>query len=187
MFRHLVSALGTAAAAWLTCPSPICADDEGGQPRRQRPGPELAAPVCDTLEVPAGHRVSAHLYASGVQIYRWNGSAWDFVAPDAELYADGCYQHRVGTHYAGPTWEANDGSLVRATRETGCAPYRGAIPWLLLRATETSDRGRFGHVTYVQRVATIGGTAPHEAGAAIGEEARVPYTAEYYLYRAERD
>lgn len=175
------------ALAWLTSGSPARADDGEGEPGRHRPGPELPSPICDPLEVPAGNRVGAHLYASGVQIYRWNGSAWEFIAPDAELFADACFQARVGLHYAGPTWEANDGSWVRAAREAGCAPYRGAIPWLRLRATETSDPGRFGGVTFIQRVNTIGGTAPGEAGAVIGEEARVPYTAEYYLYRAAQD
>jgi len=35
----------------------------------------------------------------------------------------------------------------------------------------------------MQRFNTIGGTAPAEAGTVFGEEARVPYTAEYYFYR----
>jgi hypothetical protein len=39
-------------------------------------------------------------------------------------------------------------------------------------------------VTFIQRVNTIGGTAPAEAGAFVGDEARVPYTTEYYFYRA---
>ena len=36
----------------------------------------------------------------------------------------------------------------------------------------------------VLRVNTIGGTAPATAGAFVGDEARVPYTTEYYFYRA---
>ena len=48
------------------------------------------------------------------------------------------------------------------------------------------QRGRFARLTFIQRVNTIGGTAPAEAGAFVGDEARVPYTAEYYFYRAER-
>lgn len=138
------------------------------------------------MAVPAGHRVSAHVYALGVQVYQWNGSAWVFVAPEAELFADPCHEGSVGLHYAGPTWEAKDGSQVVAVREAGCAPDRGAIPWLRLGATATSEHGRFAGVTYIQRVNTIGGTAPAEPGTLIGEEARVPYTAEYYFYRAAR-
>lgn len=54
----------------------------------------------------------------------------------------------------------------------------------VLRATSTSGRGEFARVTYIQRVNTIGGTAPAEAGVFVGDEARVPYTTEYYFYRA---
>ena len=68
-------------------------------------------PVCTTgLQVQAGSEVAFHVYAIGVQIYRWNGTAWTFVAPSANLYADDGYHGGVGTHYAGPTWESNSGS-----------------------------------------------------------------------------
>lgn len=149
--------------------------------------PDLPLPVCQELEVPAGNRLFARLHALGVQVYQWSGSAWTFVAPEAELFADPCFHARIGLHYAGPTWEAADGSRVIAAREAGCAPYPGAIPWLRLVATETSGRGRFGRVTYIQRLHTIGGTSPTTPGTRIGEEARVPYVAEYLLYRSARD
>src|SRR4051794_7233127 len=145
---------------------------------------DLPSPLCDSLNPPAGNRVSAHVYALGVQIYRWNGTSWVFVAPDATLYADPCFNGEVGTHYAGPTWEADDGSKVVATRFADCTPNRGAIPWLRLDAVSSSPQGRFGLVTHVLRVNTIGGTVPATAGAFVGDEARVPYTAEYYFYRA---
>jgi hypothetical protein len=145
---------------------------------------DLPSPLCDSLNVPAGNRISSHVYAKGVQIYRWNGTSWAFVAPDATLYADPCYNGEVGTHYAGPTWEAADGSKVVAARVADCLPDRGAIPWLRLDATSSSPQGRFGNITHVLRVNTIGGTAPATAGAFVGDEARVPYTTEYYFYRA---
>jgi hypothetical protein len=119
-----------------------------------------------------------------VQIYRWNGTNWAFVAPEARLYADSGYNGEAGTHYAGPTWEANDGSTVVGAREKDCTPFRGAIPWLRLKATPTSLHGRFAETTYILRVNTVGGTAPATAGLFVGDEARVPYTAEYYFYRA---
>lgn len=146
--------------------------------------PELPAPVCDSVNVPEGYRVSAHVYALGVQIYRWNGTAWAFIAPEATLFADPCYEHELGLHYAGPTWEATDGSKVVGTRIASCTPQRGAIPWLLLGATSAPERGLFARLTHIQRVNTVGGTAPSEPGAFIGDEARVPYTTEYYFYRA---
>jgi hypothetical protein len=35
-------------------------------------------------------------------------------------------------------------------------------------------------------VNTVGGKAPTDPGSFVGEEARVPYTAEYYFYRAQQ-
>jgi hypothetical protein len=150
--------------------------------------PELP-PVCNSLQVPSGHEeVSLRVYAVGVQIYRWNGASWDFVAPVANLYADANYRKEVGFHYAGPTWESNDGSKVVAARLAGCSPDPAtAIPWLLLQSVSTEGFGIFRKVTYVQRVNTIGGLAPATPGAFIGAEARVPYTTEYYFYRGRRD
>jgi Protein of unknown function (DUF3455) len=165
------------ALALLTSMSPARGQDSQGTP-------ELPSPVCDSVNVPAGNRVSSHVYALGVQIYRWSGTNWAFIGPEATLFADQCYDTEVGIHYGGPTWEANDGSLVQGVREFDCTPFRGAIPWLRLRATFTSGNGRFGRVTYIQRVNTIGGTAPAQPGAFVGDEARVPYTTEYYFYRA---
>ena len=43
--------------------------------------------------------------------------------------------------------------------------------------------GEFARVSYIQRVNTVGGLAPVEAGSVVGEEVRVPYTAEYSFYR----
>jgi hypothetical protein len=146
--------------------------------------PELPSPACDSVNVPDGNRLIFHAYAFGVQIYRWSGTAWVFVAPEAALYVDPCYDRQVGIHYAGPTWEANDGSKVVAARQADCTPFRGAIPWLRLGTTSTTGPGKLAQVTYIQRVNTIGGTAPAEAGSFVGEETRVPYTAEYYFYRA---
>ena len=153
-------------------------------PTRARADQTPELPIgCETLTVEAGHRFSSRVYALGVQIYRWSGTNWAFIAPEATLYSDPCFEDQVGTHYAGPTWEANDGSTVKATRVDGCTPYRGAIPWLLLKATSNSGSGVFGRVTFIQRLNTIGGAAPAEPGAFIGDEARVPYTTEYYFYR----
>jgi hypothetical protein len=177
--------LNTAACvlALVAFALPALAGDNG---HRRHGEPELPSPVCDSVNVPDGNRLSARVYGAGAQIYRWSGTNWAFVAPDAVLFADSCYERQVGLHYAGPTWEANDGSKVIAARIDGCTPERGAIPWLLLGATSTSARGEFGRVTFIQRVNTIGGTAPAEPGAFVGDEARVPYTTEYHFYRADR-
>ena len=104
----------------------------------------------------------------------------------ANLYADSGFRGQVGTHYAGPTWESNSGSKVVARRvvNTGCTPDAKAIAWLLLETVTADGPGIFGDVTFIQRVNTTGGVAPAAPGTFVGEEARVPYTAEYFFYRA---
>ena len=148
--------------------------------------PDLPPVICDSVHVSAGNEVAFHAYASGVQVYRWNGTAWAFVEPVANLFADRNYHGQVGTHYAGPTWESNSGSRIvgRRVSGTGCTPDANAIPWLKLEAVSTEGPGIFNGVTFVQRVNTTGGSAPASPGSFVGEEARVPYTAEYYFYRA---
>ena len=181
--RNINLTLATVGVASLLAATSGRAGDDY---RRFFPAPELPAPVCDEVNVPAGNRAIAHVYASGVQIYRWTGTNWLFIAPAAVLFADPCHEAQVGIHYAGPTWEASDGSKVTGVRLAGCTPDRGAIPWLRLGATSAPKEGRFARLTYIQRINTIGGTAPAEPGAFIGDEARVPYTTEYYFYRATK-
>src|SRR5262245_19034816 len=65
------------------------------------------------LQVPEGNKLAFRAYAEGVQIYRWNGTSWVFVAPEAVLSDwDG---EEVGIHYPGPTWESASGSKVVGT------------------------------------------------------------------------
>ena len=146
---------------------------------------ELPSPVCDELRVPAGNELAFHRYARGVQIYRWNGSAWQFVAPSALLFADAGYQAQVGIHYAGPFWESNSGSSIKAVKIKECSPDANAIPWLLLQATLTNGPGAFSSVTFIHRVYTTGGKAPTYNGSVEGQSVEIPYTAVYYFYRAE--
>jgi len=199
-FPTLRYALATIGAATLLAG---CADRAPVAPRRQAAGapslalsaPELAAAAdprfpelgsCQqNLQVPEGSRVTFHVYATGVQIYRWNGASWGFVAPAADLFADAGGNGLVGTHFAGPTWLTVSGSRVVGTVATNrrCTPDPTAIAWLKLDAA-ASGSGVFEQTTLIQRVNTAGGLAPAAAGSYVGEEARVPYTAEYYFYRA---
>ena len=148
-------------------------------------GPELPSPLCDRLRVGEGNKVHSQVYASGVQIYRWDGLSWVFVEPSASLFADANYNGKVGTHYVGPTWESNSGSKVVGARMYGCQPDTTAIPWLLLEAVSTGGPGIYSPVTYIQRVNTKGGVAPAGPGSFIGETVQIPYTAEYYFYREQ--
>ena len=149
-------------------------------------GPELPA-QCSSIEVPDRNQLAFHVFARGVQVYKWNGTSWDFVAPVASLFAEKNFFGEVGTHYMGPKWESKSGSKVEARRVsgTGCTPDPTAIAWLLLSKYDTSGAGIFASTTYIQRVNTTGGLAPAVAGTTINQVMEVPYTAEYYFYRAQ--
>lgn len=158
-------------------------------PGAAEPGNDNRAPDVEDypkLEVPEGNKVSFVAYAEGVQIYRWDGSAWVFVAPEAVLIAGNEHGGEIGIHYAGPTWEFASGGKVVAEVVERAFPDPDAIPWLRLKAKSAEGPGIFGSVTWIQRVYTTGGMAPAHDGEEFGEEARVPYTAVYYFYRDAR-
>lgn len=163
----------------------VLAAPAGARPRDGGRGPDLSD--YPNLKVPAGHKVAYYAYAEGVQIYRWDGAAWVFVAPEAVLYScDSDDADVVGFHYAGPTWESNSGSTVVGAVLERATPDPDAIPWLLLRAVSAEGPGPFRRVTYIQRVNTEGGKAPAYPGDFVGEVAEVPYTADYYFYRKHK-
>jgi len=144
----------------------------------------------ENLRPAAGQVVSLEVRANGVQIYECKASAddakrfeWVFKAPEADLFDD--TGAKVGRHYAGPTWEANDGSkVVGEMKARGDSPDPGAIPWLLLTAKATSGDGVLSRTKSIQRLSTVGGKAPAEEciAAMAGKETRVPYKAVYYFY-----
>ncbi|HEX6692627.1 MAG TPA: DUF3455 domain-containing protein [Burkholderiales bacterium] len=146
--------------------------------------------IPDRLNPSAGETMTMIVPAKGVQIYECRMSKsqpgayeWAFVAPDAELF-DTTGQ-RIGKHYAGPHWEAADGSKVVAKLvERADAPKATDIPWLLLGAKSVGGDGAFSKVTSIQRVNTVGGVAP-KVGCSqgnAGTPVRVPYTADYYFF-----
>ena len=150
-------------------------------------GPELPA-QCGSIAVQEGNKLSFHVYARGVQVYKWNiiTQTWDFVAPVASLFAEENFHGEVGSHYVGPHWESKSGSKVKGERVqgTGCTPDPTAIEWLLLRGKEADGPGIFKGTTFIQRVNTTGGLRPTLTGLVADELKEVPYTAEYYFYRA---
>lgn len=145
-------------------------------------GPDLTG--CEYLRAPEGSKLVSHMYAKGAQIFRWSGTAWVFAGPSAVLYSDAAGNDQVGIHYVGPTWESNDGSTVRGSSPVPCTVDPNAIPWLRLIGTPGETPGIFRRVTSIQRVNTVGGMIPTTPGTTPGEEKQVPYTAEYYFYRA---
>ena len=139
---------------------------------------------CEILQPPEGNKVFYRVFAEGVQIYRWNGTSWVFVAPEADLSANRGGTGLVGIHYAGPTWESLSGSKVVGAVDQRCTVGAGDIQWLLLHAVSSEGPGVFADVTYIQRLNTSGGIAPTTPGTTVGDIARVPYTTEYYFYRS---
>jgi hypothetical protein len=147
------------------------------------------AGVPATLKPEGQQRLADRVAARGVQIYECRvlpnaaGAQWAFVAPEADLLdARGTV---TGKHYAGPHWEALDGSkIVGAVKARADAPQAGAIPWLLLSAKSVGGPGRFAGVTSVQRIHTVGGLAPAKTcdGSTLGAIERVPYSADYLLF-----
>ncbi len=152
----------------------------------------LAPQVPEAIKVSPSEQVAVAMFAEGAQIYQCKADTddagkfhWSFVAPDAVLYDR--ERNALGKHYAGPTWEANDGSkVIGEVTGRADAPTTSAIPWLLLNAKSTEGAGAFSAVTSIQRVETAGGQAPQVGcdQAHRGEEVRVPYTARYYFYSA---
>jgi hypothetical protein len=184
LFRTLVrSATAAALAVPALLPGPAFAEAALPPPR-----------VPAAIRVPAGNIPFLLGHARGTQNYACQpaptGYAWTLVAPEAKLVdAAGA---RIMTHFAGPTWKANDGSTVVGARVEGVTVSPSAIPWLLLRATSTTRGPRGGDrltaTTYIQRVNTAGGLPPASGcdAANVGAAASVAYTSDYYFYKAAK-
>jgi hypothetical protein len=143
--------------------------------------PDLAG--CNQLAAPVGSTLVLHAFGVGVQIYHWSGTSWGAPTPSGTLYADAGDRGAVATHFGGPTWQSNSGGKVVGTVANRCTVDRASIPWLSL--TGVSDGpGVFAKVTFIQRLNTVGGNAPSTDGTVVGQEARVPYTADYFFYQA---
>jgi hypothetical protein len=146
--------------------------------------------VTENLKAPDGQAVLMRALGKGVQIYQCEAAAadpnkfeWTFSAPEADLMNDA--GEKIGKHYAGPIWEALDGSkVVGEVQQRADAPKSGAVPWLLLKAKSNAGAGTFQSVTYIQRVDTEGGKAPTEGCDKnhLNAVVRVNYQADYYFY-----
>jgi hypothetical protein len=147
----------------------------------------------DALKVSATQELSLEAQATGVQIYECKASKdeptrfeWVFKAPEAVLLDS--TGKKIGRHYAGPTWESDDGSkVVGEVKAKDNGPDPNAIPWLLLTAKSTSGKGVFAGTQSIQRVNTSGGKTPPEGcdESQLGKESRVAYKATYRFYAAK--
>ena len=141
------------------------------------------------LRVQDNQKLLLQAKGKGTQIYTCksgdSGPAWTLKGPDALLFnAKG---KLIAKHFAGPTWQANDGSSVKGkVVATAPAPRANAVAWLLLSAAAHEGNGIMTKVENVQRLHTAGGKAPAVGcdAAHIGTETSVHYTADYYFYSA---
>ncbi len=144
-----------------------------------------AAQPIPRLAPPQGSVEVGRYPARGTQDYvcamKDGALSWAFKAPEAELTTAG--NTPFAHHFAGPTWQATDGSRVVGKLVASVpSPKADAVPWLLLSAT-ASGAGAFAGVRYVQRLDTAGGASPKRACSRAGEAERVAYTATYVFFR----
>ncbi|MBW8728379.1 MAG: DUF3455 domain-containing protein [Inquilinus limosus] len=147
--------------------------------------PAAAAPA-PALPSPADARLLFTAEGTGVQIYRSADAGgalhWELEGPLARLTGPDLTIY----HYAGPSWEAADGSKVArdpAVPVVSAPPADPAdVPALLIAVTADPAAGILDHVAYVERLATHGGAAPAAPPIRAGTRIGVPYTATYAFF-----
>jgi hypothetical protein len=103
--------------------------------------------------------------------------------------------------FANPTWQSSFDSskvwgqalqTIPAGSDASC-PNTGAIACLLLQAVGSAQGPAGGRImtqtTYIQRLNTNGGSAPASGCSVstdVGKQTLVPYSADYYFYRANQ-
>ncbi len=149
----------------------------------------LAAP--DTLPTPpAGAEMVREVQGGGAQVYSCHATAagvygWVLVGPKAVLISgDGT---DFGTHGAGPSWTATDGSTITADGAHPLAKVTraGTVPALLLTVTFSRGNGVLSGVRFVRRADTEGGLPPATGCDAshIDVTTASHYSAVYTFYR----
>lgn len=157
-----------------------------------------------------GHAVGTQNYVCKPSA---TGVKFVLFTPEATLFKDNA-DRQIITHFFSPnpfesntdatvvadgliraTWQARDTSTVWAKvheSEGTLTVDRNAIAWLLLDVVGTQDGSTGGRTlsdsTFIQRVNTTGGLAPSTGCTAltdVGNQAFVPYTADYYFYKKQ--
>src|SRR5882724_9660167 len=131
------------------------------------------------IQAPDNERLYLQVHTSGDQIYACKGDAaqfaWTLKAPDAQLFDKN--GKAFGKHFAGPSWEANDGSRVTGKAMANVpSPDADSIPWLLVSiVSHSGSEGVLSRATTLQRLDTKGGKAPATGcdAAHAGQEVRV--------------
>jgi hypothetical protein len=197
--RILLSACATAlaVAVAVALPQPAHADKV------------TPPPVPANIAVPAGNTAFLVGHGVGTQNYvclpSGTGVKFLLFTPQATLFDD--RDKQVTTHYFSPnpdeegtiraTWQhSHDTSTVWGKVKDGnsstdpafVAP--DAIAWLLVTVVGVQDGptggDKLSKTTFIQRLNTSGGVAPSEGCTSltdIGNQAFVPYTADYFFYK----
>ena len=141
---------------------------------------------------PATQKLELEALGVGVQIYECKPAKdepkrfeWVFKAPEAELFDN--TGKRIGRHYAGPTWESNDGSkVVGEVKGRDNGPRSGLHPMSCLTEREINlGNGvlvgpKASAFVYSGRQGPLEGCNQIQAG----KEIRVAYKARYYFFTA---
>ena len=136
-------------------------------------------PAPPSIELPAGTQLLLQVEGEGAQVYTCTDQHWTLKAPDAKLLNEG--GQVIGSHFAGPTWQLQDGSEVKGKMIASQPSTKpSSVPWLLVQAVPGSGSGKLASVSYIRRTETEGGAAP--ATPCTGGEERVPYKAKYSFY-----
>jgi hypothetical protein len=144
------------------------------------------------------------------------GTAWNPTArPEATLFSDVFRSFQIITHFqsinenpkpgiivplsGNATWQSSlDSSRVWAVKVKGIDPdpsvdsckNSGSIQCLLLQSVGNKKGPTGGNllanVTFIQRLNTAGGAVPTTA-CAVGQTQLVPYTADYFFFRAAKE
>jgi hypothetical protein len=146
-----------------------------------------AQEVPKQIQPPANEQLLLQVHAKGDQVYTCKSDAaqftWTLKAPDAQLFdKDG---KPFGKHFAGPSWEASDGSRVTGKAVANApSPDADSIPWLLVNIVSHDGSGVLSSATTIQRLNTKGGKARASGCDAshVGQEVRIPYSADYLFY-----
>ena len=136
---------------------------------------------------PANASPAMQAVGKGVQIYTCQASGtgfgWILKAPEAVLTdASG---KTIGHHFAGPSWQAQDGStVVGEPLVASPSPEAGSVAWVVLHAKSHAGAGMFADVAYIARTLTDGGAAPSTGcdAAHVSTEVREPYSAIYTFF-----
>ncbi|HEY6128360.1 MAG TPA: DUF3455 domain-containing protein [Candidatus Acidoferrum sp.] len=143
--------------------------------------------VPPSIQPPINEKLSLRLHATGNQIYTCTSEAgqfaWALKAPEAQLLDE--KEQPFGKHFAGPSWQANDGSRVAGKVLTKVdSEDAESIPWLLIKVVSHEGNGILSRITTIQRLNTKGGKEPGSGCDAdhVKQDVRVPYTADYLFY-----